>query len=743
MPNRISISSLLLAAIIGGAMFVLAQRATEPNATPPTQDSILRAARLYFEPAAGALPAYRARGMDYTVEAHPAGVRLMRPAAQGVAQMNLTFHGAATGTTLHGAGASSGVAHYYLGADAARWRRDVPLHERVRYTRLYPGIDAEIYGTQTRFEYDFIVAPRADASQIALRFDAAQSVSIDAAGDLVVTSGHGTLRQPPPVAYQESNAGRSHVTASYSIENDNIVHIALGDYDASQPLIIDPVVDFSTYFGGSNGDSATRVATNADGDVYIVGYTFSSDMPQPHPQSTPPSIAGDVHAFVAMYRATGALHWVAYLGGAEEDHGRDITVDAGGNAYIVGETASGDFPRLGSTRSYGGARDAFVARFSSEGVLNYSALLGGGKDDWGHGISLGPQSRIYVAGETWSLDFPMDLSTRGYAHTCGGCDTTAAIYDGFLAVLNPDDSLYYSSYLGGSQNDLAHAVVAHPVTGVAYLTGETTSTDFPIDQFKWGEDQTLGSAGKADAYVVAIDPGRDGTDSLLYSSYIGGSEEDVGMDIALNNTSRVYIVGTTYSSDLTPRNAFQTELRGTADAFLAKYNTDSAGGFSVLFRSYFGGNDEDLGESVATIGESAVIAGMTHSIDLPITDAVQLTNAGEMDGFVTRFSEGGNEIRFASYFGGSNIDEINGVATKPDGTIVVVGDSLSTNFPVQAGSAANPQGVQDAVMFTVSGTRSIPASTGQPAKPASARGGGAFDAVWLIALLLLRRRIAR
>lgn len=711
--------------------------------------------RLAFAPLTHQGDGYIARGNGFSLQLTRDAATLSLPAASGASGLQMSFADARRDVQLAGTAPLAGVAHYYLGNDPQAWRRDVALHERVSYTGLYDGIDAVFYGNGQRFEYDFIVAPGADPSVIALRFDGARSIRIDAAGDLLLETDGGTVRQLRPQLYQVTGTRHEPVDGNYVIRAPNEVRFSVGTYDASRTLVIDPVLDYGTFIGGSGGDAATRVAVDAGGNMTVVGYTFSTDLPATLSYDAPYAGGTDTrHAFVAKYKPEGSLLYIAYLGGTLDDLATDVAVDADGNAYVVGETHSPNFPDFPMDKgpTHGGDVDAFLTVLSPDGTqLKYSRMLGGKAYDVGHGVALGPNNLVYVAGETWSLDFPITVA-NAFDDSCGNPGDLGCGFDrndGFLAVVDTvTNTLRYVTYLGGSGNDKTHAVAVNRKSGVAYLTGETSSTDLPMRN---GFQSTLN--GAFNAMVMAIDPNNSGDASLLYASYFGGSNEDYAEHIAITASGQLYLAGGTQSNDLLVKAAYQNNLRGSSDAFVVKIDPTATGQASLLYATYFGGTGDDDAAAIAVDrDDGAIFVGMTTSNDLPVSAAVQNSLRGGSDAYVAKLAASGANLNFGSYLGGSSEDAAAGVAVNANGDVYISGDSNSSNFPLAGSSAqATKPGaadVPDATLVRLTpfpGGSASSSPSGAHSGTTTKSGGGAWDALLLLAAMiaLRRRRILR
>ena len=590
-----------------------------------------------------------------------------------------------------------GKSNYFIGNDPAKWRTNIPTYAKVKYEGVYPGVDLVYYGNQGQLEYDFVVAPGADPRLVTLAFEGARDVHIDARGELVLGVESGEVRQHKPVVYQEVAGVKQEVAGRYVMKGKRQVGFQVAAYDPSRQLIIDPVLVYSTYLGGNSLDRGFGIAVDGAGSAYVTGITASTDFPTTSgaAETTDP---GASNAFVTKLNATGSeLVYSTYLGGSAGDFGRGIAVDGAGSAYVTGNTGSTDFPttaRAVQTTNGGGLGDAFVTRLDATGsALVYSTYLGGSDNETGIAITIDGAGSAHATGVTFSTDFPTTagavqttfaggntdafvtrLNATGsglvYSTYLGGSNsdfgfgiavdgagsgyvtgftnstdlptTTGAAqptYGGgfgeaFVTKLNATGSgLVYSTYLGGSSDDFGFGIAVDG-GGSGYVTGVTTSTNFPTTA---GAAQTI-YAGLSDAFVTRLDASGS---ELVYSTYLGGSDFDEGEGIAVDGAGSAYVTGDTISTNFpTTTGAAQTTHAGGSDAFMTQLNV---GGSGLVYSTYLGGSSDDRGFGIAVDDTGgAYVTGFTASTNFPTTaGAFQTTHpGGEVDdaAFVARIA---------------------------------------------------------------------------------------------------------
>ena len=649
---------------------------------------------------------------------------------------------------------------------------------------------------QRQLEYDFVVAPGADPKQIALTFDGADKIEIDRNGDLTLTlpspikgegavaaprpaSGervgvrgdatHGegavatdpsVLRLKKPIVYQIIDGQRRDLDGGYVIRTDGDspllrgrkgdsppssltpdtrhptpdtqVGFAVAAYDESRPLIIDPVLTYSTYLGGTSSDVGNAIAVDSAGNAYVTGSTTSSTFPTTTGaydvtcgnSSSSCNVRGFFFVpdiFVTKFSADGSQRlYSTYIGGSGHNQGNGIAVDSLGNAYVTGVTDSTDFPTTSGAfrQSPAGNLDAFVAKLNPSGsALIYSTYLGGSGTDAARGIAVSPSApfQAYVTGRTNSLDFP---TTSGvWDITCGTdglCNPSFGIgvNDAFVTRLSENGAtLSFSTFLGGSSLDEAHGIALDAALNV-YVTGTTSSSNFPTA----GSPLFSSSRGSSDVFVTKLN--TNGT-ALLYSSFVGGSGQDEGYGIALDTSGNIYLTGTTASTNFPIKNAYQPDYGGgTRDAFVTKL---TAPAYSIEYSTFLGGDGDestvfspsnfDYGFSGIAVDTSqrAYVIGYTNSSNFPTFNPIPSTSCTEtgQNAFVVALRGAGFAPRYASCLGGSGSEILvgsGGIAVDGSGNAYVTGDTFSTDFPTASPLQPSNAGSADVFVAKIAAT---------------------------------------
>jgi hypothetical protein len=596
-----------------------------------------------------------------------------------------------------------GISNYFIGKDPAQWHTNIPQYSKVAAHNVYPGVDMVYYGNQGKLEFDFQVKPGADPKAILMKVEGAQDVQVNGQGDLELRTVHGKLVFRAPTVYHEAGGQKNAVEGRYKLEDGNRVGFEVRDYDKSKTLVIDPQLDYSTYLGGNPAnstfwDECLAIAVNGSGNAYVTGWDSTTDFPTTSGayQTTSGSL-GSTEAFVSELKADGSgLVYSTYLGGISSGStGYGMALDGAGNAYLTGN-AGADFPTTGGAyqTSNGSAfSSAFISKLSGDGLqLLYSTFLGGSNFTEGFGIALDAGENAYVTGTTADADFP---TTAGAYQTV---DPGPSYPHAFAAKLNlggnGNADLVYSTYLGGgntfSVNGEQGSAIAVDGNGIAYLAGYSFAGNFPTTT---GAYQTVApSPGNFQGIVSKLS--ADGH-SLLYSSYLGGSNQTGCYSIALDASGNAYLTGYTQSSNFpTTAGAFQTTFSGGfTDAFVVKMNLGGNGNLDLLYSTYLGGGGTNNGAGIATDGNGNIYVTGWAQTNFPTTSgAYQTTNVSLTNfwnAYVTKLNPGGNgnlDLVYSTYLGGNSQDNGQGIALDNNGDVLITGFTSSTNFSTTSGA---------------------------------------------------------
>ncbi len=597
-------------------------------------------------------------------------------ARRDVLRMNL--RGAHPTPLVQGADELSVKSNYFIGNDPKKWQTEVRQYAKVKYEGVYRGIDVVYYGNQQELEYDFIVAPGASPSQIRLAFNGAKKVLIDDQGDLILRTGGGDVRQRKPFIYQEVAGERRQIEGRYARIGKHEIGFEIGEYDVTKPLVIDPIITYSTYLGGANYDFGRGIAADNDGNAYVTGWTESINFPTRNERQTD---QGFSDAFVTKFNTNlsgdASLVYSTYLGGGSGDIAYGIAADEVGNVYVTGRSDSTNFPTRNQYQTDQLSADTFVTKLntnlSGDASLIYSTYVGGSSADIGQAVAADELGNVYITGFTQSTNFPLRNQYQ----------TDRFSNDGFVTKLNTnlsgDASLVYSTYLGGNGLDEGSGIAADEM-GNAYVTGTTESTDFPIRN----ELQT--DQPNPDAFVTKFDTNLSGDAALVYSTYLGGSTTDEGMGIAADAAGNAYVTGYTAAANFPIRNQYQsTTLTGNVDAFVTRLDTNLMGDASLIYSTLLVGNSVDIGRGIATDGLGNVyVAGRTDSTNFPLRDHFQTNQPGQ-DAFVSRINtnlRGDVSLIYSTYFGGSQVEEAFGIDIDDDGNAYIAGETYSSDLPL-------------------------------------------------------------
>lgn len=603
-------------------------------------------------------------------------------ASSQVAVVHMKMAGANPGPRLTPRGKQPTRLNYMIGSDASNWHADIPTYSELIYEQVYAGIDVRYYGNRRQLEYDFIVSPGADPDRVRLDFEGCQSVSIASNGDLILDTKAGDLRHGKPFVYQEVDGTRREVAGSYRITGPDQVGFQLGEYDRTLPLVIDPVLEYSTYLGGNSNDFSKDLTIDSAGNAYIVGDSIS-------PNFLANSSALNSDVFVARFTTTGNMLNLTFFGGNANDFATSVAVDATGNVYMGGTTFSANFPRVNAIdMTLGGTNDAFITKLNGLGPgLFFSTFVGGSGDEAGVSLAIDSATNIYLTGRTnSSADFPR---VGAIQQNYGG-----GVSDAFVSKINANGAAFaYSTFLGGSstENILSDSGIAVDTAGNAYVTGDTVSTNFPrvnaLQQVK------AGNASQADAFVSKLNASGA---AFVYSTYIGGTLTDRGLDIAADAAGNAYVTGLSESITFFGASPIRTPV-GLIDAFVAKLNP---GGSAYLYFTFLGGSEPDSGNAIFVDSANNAYVSGSAGAGFVLVNALQPTFAGGDDAFVTRLNSNG-VVTFSTYLGGSNAETATGVAADTTGSIYLSGFTSSTNFPTALPLVALHGGAADVFMSKI------------------------------------------
>jgi hypothetical protein len=651
-----------------------------------------------------------------TAKASERGLSRFDPKAQPPTMMrtghvvDISFEGASFAPVGRGIQQQRGAHNYFIGNDPKRWASGVRLFAEARLENLYDGIDALFYLDQGHPRYDLVVQPGADPSQVEMRIEGSNGVSINADGSLAIATTMGVLQQRGLYAYQEIGGIQRQVECSFVIGDDGEVGFKLGSYDRGHALVIDPLV-YSTYVGGDANEESYAIAIDTAGNAYITGSTGSSDFPKLHEYQTNRN-GDDVFVTKLTYNDSGnvVLGWSTYLGGIMGDAGYDIAVDDSNHVYVTGQTPSTDFPMVREYHSSRGGTDVFVTKFAQQEngsvSLIYSTGLGGNSTEAGWGITVDRSGNAYITGNTTSANFP---TSHQYQK-----DPDLILADGFVAKLTDNGSgkvlLAYSTYLGGDNTDLCFGIALDPNNNPCVI-GVTTSTDFPTAH-EFQPDQT-----GQDIFVTKLTTNDSGNLSLVYSTYLGGDDQDFGTGIAADDSGNVYITGYTASTDFPTVNEYQNDQERD-DAVVAKlvHNDNDTGAVTLAWSTYLGGDDDDASMSIAIDADgNACIAGYTGSMNFPMVDEDQ-TYVDGFDCFLARISnrdDGPVTLTYSDYLGASGMDKAYDVAVDDKGNCYLTGVTDSEDFLTKNPYQSHQTG-SDAFVAKVA----LPIQLDVPAEPA-------------------------
>jgi hypothetical protein len=577
--------------------------------------------------------------------------------------------------TLVPEGSVEGITNYYLGSRAIT---NLPHYSSVRSKDIRPGIDVVYHGNERELEYDLVIRPGADVDALRLRFEGSQPVLADN-GDIILKTIAGEVRQHKPRVWQEAEGHRTEVECRYALLESGEVGFVLSNYDRSAELVVDPIISYSTYLGGTNDDRLAGIAVDGSGYAYLAGSTYSSDFP-----ATSGTFQGNQEVFVAKLNPSGTgLVYFTFIGGRSNDFPGGIAIDNAGNAYVTGSTSSIDFPV--TVNYFTSGQHAFVLKLDSTGNIVYSTALAGNGVDAGSAIAVDASGSAYVAGNTTSTHFP--VTAGSFQLTPGG------LGDAFVAKLSSTGQIAYATYLGGSGNDFAEAI-AVDASGNAFVGGDTSSTNFPATPGAY----STGLRGLfSNAFIVKLNPAGS---SLVYATYLGGSSVDFIRGLAVDSAGNCYVTGFTDSSNFpTTPGAFQRSWSGRYAGFVTKLNpTGTSLVYSTLLggtHSYYSASGDSSVAIAVDLSGSAYVAGNSQPSGFPVTPGalktmpVFLPCCEDDDMFLVKLAADGRSLLYSTLLGSTGIEVANAVAIDGIGGVYIAGLSTApfSGAPVYPTSA--------------------------------------------------------
>ncbi|MFO0356320.1 MAG: SBBP repeat-containing protein, partial [Sphingobacteriaceae bacterium] len=550
---------------------------------------------------------------------------------------------------------------------------------------VYPGIDWVFYNSEkTGMKYDFVVHPGADASQIKLIYEGDKPLKLQDDGSISIKTKLGTLTEAKPYTYEEGNT--TEIESNYKLttinKNKTLLEFNLANHNTSNTLIIDPQLNWGTFYGGNGVDGPMSLYTDASGNLYVTGYTNSTNFPTLNPFGGAyfQGILSGSDAIIIKFNSAGILQWATYYGGSFAETANSITCDNTGNVFVTGYTFSTNFPTL---NPFGGAyfqgtggssADAFILKFSNAGVRLWATYYGGTGFDVGSSITCDNTGNVFLTGNTSSTNFPTFNSGGGayFQGANGGI---------FILKFSNVGVRLWATYYGGTGIEEGVSIT-YDNTGNVFVTGSTTSTNFPtLNPFGGAYFQGTNSGGQ-DAFILKF----SNTGVRLWATYYGGSFGDVGCSVTCDNTGNVFVTGWTNSNNFPTLNPgggayFQGAHAGNDDTFILKFSNTG----THLWATYYGGsNSESIQFSYDNLAVDACgnvyVSFATRSTNIP-TQSNQSScggfndNAlsGISDQFLIKFTNNGQRL-WATYIGGDGNDFRSPIATDNNGNLFVSGE---------------------------------------------------------------------
>ena len=590
--------------------------------------------------------------------------------------VRMDWTGCAAHPKITGVRPSETKTNYFLGNDPAKWRTGVQNYGAIQYQSVCPGVDLLFYGNQRELEYDVILQPGADASKLRFNLHGFKRIHLNKTGDLILSTPSGDLIERKPIVYEESQGHHRPIEARYILYSATQFGFALGPHSKTSRVVIDPVLTYSTFLGGTGNEGVGAITVDAGRNAYITGYTLSADFPVSHPVQAMKNAGLD--AFVAKINPAGtALVYATYLGGTTGSRGGAIVVDSSGNAYVTGSTTSSDFPITpGAPQSQGCSAIidcVFVSKLDPSGsTLLFSTYLGGQiGNNYAAAIGIDASRNVFVAGRADAF------------RTTAGAYQTRGQLSGFLAKLNPSGTtILFSTLLGGVGYPNQYSAISSGITALAidangfpYLAGSTNDGQFETTPGALQENIRPSFYGDGHTHAFVMKFRADGS-GLVYSTLLGGSTDEYAGGLVVDSLGNAYVAGHTSSNDFPVTVALSTSH---PDMFVSKLNP---AGSALVFSVPFGYGDPH-GIALDS-SQNIVIAGDTDRLDFPLTSgALQIQPGNGGGGFVSKLSASGTGLIYSTYLGAGS--QTRALALDASGSAYIAGNATAA-FPATSGA---------------------------------------------------------
>lgn len=561
-------------------------------------------------------------------------------------------------------GRTSGCANYFLETHPDGIY-NVNTFKSVIYKNIYQNIDLHYYEKNGDLKYDFIVAPHAHYKKIRMEISGSEKIELQSDGSLLITTPLGTIQEGAPIVLQKGKQLKArwliqHNTLSFDIEN----------YDRSVELIIDPATRvWGTYYGANNDQHGLASTTDLNGDVYMAGYqnngtTYTTMATSGAHQTT--SSGGSEEAFIVKFNSTGARLWATYYGGTGSERFSDCKTDAAGNLFLVGWTTSSVSIATSSAQQsvYGGSFDAFLVKFNSSGVRQWSTYFGGTGTEYGDACAIDPSGNIYITGVTYSNTGTPIVTVGAHQTVYGGMG------DAFLAKYNTSGVLQWSTYYGDSGGDRGLDCETD-AAGNVYVAGETES----VMNIAAGTVHQNIHGGGTDGFLAKF----NGIGQRLLATYYGGSGQDVSYSCSLDPNGNIYICGATSTSvgtSIATASSHQP-IFGSAitNGFLAKFDNLFARQWGTYYGGSVGNFDEALDCTNDGFGNLYVIGStyVSSGTVIATSGSHQTTSGGGSDSYLAKFDAATGARAWGTYYGGGGSDRAYSVVAENNGNIYVSG----------------------------------------------------------------------